>query len=338
LPPSGLQISKEKLLKKVQLTLLVLLTVAAALTVGCGDSNSIPTYSKLPFSSDRVANPATPLFIMNLDGSAVTPVTFTLPDSMYSPSISADFKTVAFTSGGEVWVSNADGTSQTQLTDNATSGSYTYFAKISPDGKKIVFGLWDTTTTTYHFWIMNSDGSGKLNLNATLPDAMTVCYSGSFSADSKQVAFACEGNTSSGIYLTNVDGTHQSTVTTVDNTFLDTPMFSPDGKQILYVSFNFGPAAARKHSFHIAHPVAHRQAAPGLPPNQGIFSINLDGSNATLVVPNCFEAEILNSTLFYTTFNSDLELSQISKSNLDGTGAVSISDGTADDWLALSSD
>jgi Tol biopolymer transport system component len=326
-------------LKKVQLTLLVLLTVAAALTVGCGNSNSIPTYSKLPFSSDRVANPTTPLFIMNLDGSAVTPVTFTLPNGMYSPSISADFKTVAFTSAGEVWVSNSDGTSQTQLTDNTSSSFYTYFAKISPDGKKIVFGLWDTTT--YHFWIMNSDGSGKLDLNTTLPEGMTECYSGSFSADSKQVAFACEGSTSSGLYLTNIDGTHQSTVTTASNGFLDTPMFSPDGKQILYVNINFCACAAdRKPHFHNAHPLrAHRNAAPGsLPPSEGVYSVNVDGSSATLIVPNSFEAEILNSTLFYTTFNSDLDLSQISKSNLDGTGAVSISDGTADDWLALSSD
>lgn len=326
-------------MKKQHITLLILLALATAITVGCGDSRSIPTFSKLPFESDRTVDPSTELFVMNLDGSSVTPVPFDL-GGIYSPSISADFKTVAFTSAGEVWVSNADGSSQTQLTSNSDSDFWTYFAKISPDGKKIVFGLWDGST--YTFWIMNVDGTGKTNLTATLPDGMSGCYSGSFSADSLQIAFACYGDSTDGLYLINPDGTHMSTVTT-QSAFLDTPMFSPDGKQILFVSFGFVPGASHRPSFNSArtHSFArsHGHITPGgVNPQQGVVSVNLDGSNATLVVPGCYEAEILNSTLYYTLYDSDLGLSQIWKANLDGTGAVSVSDGTADDWIALSSD
>jgi Tol biopolymer transport system component len=322
--------------KKQQITLLILLACAAAITVGCGDSHP-PTFNKLPFVSNRTVDPSTPLFLMNLDGSNVTPVAYSL-NGIYSPSISADFKTVAFTSGSEVWVSNADGTSQTQLTDNNASGFYSYFAKISPDGKKIVYGNWDGAT--YKFWIMNSDGTGNLNLTSTLPANMEGCHSGSFSADSKQIVFACYNFTTYtfGLYLIRPDGTHLSTVATQD-AFLDTPMFSPNGKQILFASFGGAANAAHKSGSHLARAGARRQAVhANVTSLQGIVSINLDGSNATVVVPDGWEAEILNSTLYYTLYNSDLGLDQIYKSNLDGTGSAAISDGTADDWLGLSSD
>jgi hypothetical protein len=334
---------KEKLLKKAQLTLLVLLTVAAAITVGCGDSHSIPTFSKLPFVSDRTVSPATPLFLMNLDGSAVTPVSYNL-DGVYSPSISADFKTVAFLSSGEVWVSNSDGTSQTQLTDNASVDGYSIAAKLSPDGKKIVSGTWDGDTT-YNLWIMNSDGSGQVNLTATKPAGMDGCYAGSFSADSKRIVFACYSNADNtyGLFLINPDGSSLATVS-VQSAFFDTPIFSPDGQHVLYMYYPFLPGvAAHKPAFRkgpqMVHQLARKGPQPeGTLPSQGLYSSSLDGSNATLVVSNTYEAEILNSTIYFTQFNPDLDLSQIFKANLDGTGAVAVSDGTADDWLDLSVD
>ena len=318
-------------MKKQSITLLTLLALAAALTVGCGDSH-VPTFTRVPFVSDRTVNAE--VFTMNLDGTDVTPVPFDV-SGIYSPSISADFKTVVFTSSSEVWSSNADGTNQTQLTSNADSGSYSYYAKISPNGKKIVYGLWDGST--YTFWIMNVDGTGKVNLTATLPEGMNGCFTGSFSADSSLVAFACYGDAAYGLYLVHPDGTHTTTVAT-QSAFLDTPMFSPNGKQILFVSFG-GPANAARNPGIPHARAAHSHAAPGtIASLQGIVSINLDGSNATVVVPDAFEAEILNSTLYYTFWDSDLGLDQIYKAGLDGSGAVSISDASADDWLGLSSD
>jgi hypothetical protein len=344
LPPSGRANSKEKLLKKAHLTLLALLAVAAALTVGCGDSHSIPTFSKLPFVSDRVVSPATPLFLMNLDGSAVTPVSFDL-DGIYSPSISADFKTVAFLSGDEVWVSNSDGTSQTQVTNNAASDGFSIAAKLSPDGKKIVSGTWDNSAETYNVWIMNSDGSGQVNLTATKPSGMDGCYEGSFSADSKRIVFACysDADNTYGLFLINPDGSALATVS-VQSAFFDTPIFAPDGQHVLYMYYPFLPGvAAHKPAFRkgpqMGRQLARQHAQPeGTLPSQGLYSSNLDGSGSTLVVANTYEAEILNSTIYFTQFNPDLDLSQIYKANLDGTGAVAVSDGTADDWLNLAVD
>jgi hypothetical protein len=337
LPRSGRTNSKEKRLKKFQLTLIALLTVAAAITVGCGNSNSIPTFSKVPFVSDRTVSPATPLFLMNLDGSSVTPVSFSL-DGVYSPSISANFKTVAFLSDGEVWVSNSDGTSQTQLTTNSATSAFSIVAKLSPNGKQIVTGIWDGDTT-YNVWVMNSDGSGLLNLTATKPTGMDGCYTASFSADSKRIVFACYSNTDNtyGLFLVNPDGSNQATVS-VQNAFFDTPVFSPDGKQVLYMYYPITPGiAAHKPAFRMGRPTNRQRPHPeGTLPSQGLYSSNLDGSNATLVVSNTYEAEILNSTIYFTQFNADLDFYQIYKANLDGTGAVAVSDGTADDWLSLS--
>jgi Tol biopolymer transport system component len=314
-------------LKKQSLTLLAMLIAAAAITVGCGDSHSVPTFKQVAFLSNRTSDPVTSLFRMNLDGSSISPVPFS-SSNVWSPSISADFKTVVFISGGDIWVSNADGSTQTQVTTDTD----VYSAKVSPDGKKIVYGLYDGSE--YQLWTMNVDGTGSLNLTSTMPAGMVGCYTGSFSADSMKIAFACYGSSTYGLFYTKADGTN--TVIT-QSAFIQTPMFSPDGKQILFITFgdigsNYRPHFSRVHSF-----VRRHTSSPD-PVNQGIASINIDGTNGTIIVPNTYELELLNSTLYYTFYSSDLSRDQIYKSNLDGSGAVSISDGTADDYLGVGGD
>ena len=75
---------------------MVLTAAAITGTVGCGSdkpiSSDAPTYTKLAFFSNRTVSPATNLFLMNLDGSGVTPVPFN--SGIYSPSSSADLTTI----------------------------------------------------------------------------------------------------------------------------------------------------------------------------------------------------------------------------------------------------
>ena len=335
-------------MKKRQVALLSLLALAAAITVGCGDSHN-STFSKLPFSSDRASDPATPLFLMNLDGSHVTPVSYDL-DDFYSPSISADLKTVAVVSFPNVWVFNSDGTNAKQLTTNTDDDndgfSYIFYAKISPNGKKILFSFRDGVNGINGVWLMNADGTGQVNITATPPTGMVGCYSGSFSADSRKITFNCFGEVGYGVFVADADGTHVTTVVPETSSgFLDSPMFSPDGKKILLVGFNFTPGAAtanvapaHKPSLATLRAGFHSHATQGIAGTQGVFSFNIDGTGGVLVVPNAFEAEILNSTLYYAIDDSDLELSQIWKANPDGSAAVSVSDGTADDRLDLTVD
>jgi Tol biopolymer transport system component len=294
-------------MKKSQITtLLVVLFLAVLSTVGCGVGSSTataPVFTKMAFYSNRTVSPPTNLFLMNLDGSSVTPVP-TSTGGLYTPSNSADLKTIAYTLSGFIWTSKADGSAQTQL----TSIGYTYAVRLSPDGKKILFNQQDSVTNAYHIWIMNVDGTGPLDLTSTMPAGMTQCYGGSFSADSSKIAMNCQGNSSYGIYIIHPDGTGLTTVTN-PNQYTDTPVFTPDSTKILFVLYG--------------QPV-------------GIFSINLDGTGQTSVAPNGYEAKILNSTLYYSAYDSTLNNNRIYKSNLDGTGAVSLTDGSSNDFVGTS--
>src|SRR5689334_7575243 len=100
-------------LKNLKVALLSLLALAAAVTVGCGGGGA-PAFTKLSFNSQRNGTNTT-LFLMNLDGTSVTPAT-NGPDSSYSPSVSANAKKIVYVSNENVWSMNSDGSANTQLT------------------------------------------------------------------------------------------------------------------------------------------------------------------------------------------------------------------------------
>lgn len=279
---------------KRQAILLSILALAIAVTVGCGTTTT-PTFTKFAFLSNRAITPATSLFMANLDGTSVAPIPFTTTNAR-SLSISADAKTaafVAYNNGYQLWVSNADGTGQKQVTTPAAP----YWARISPSGKKIVY-----YDSTQHVSVINTDGTGNLDLTPTFPTGMTQCYEPSFSADSSQVAFTCYGNPAGyGIYTEKVDGTGLKTVETrATNLWVDYPWLTPDGKKIVFVGNFTG--------------------------GQGLGSVNIDGTGEALLVHNVYEIVLLNSSLLYE--NPCSSPLQIFKANLDGTNPVQVSDST----------
>jgi dipeptidyl aminopeptidase/acylaminoacyl peptidase len=60
----------------------------------------------------------------------------------------------------EIYVMNADGSSQTRLTNNAFTD---YDPAWSPDGSKIVFTSWGRSLG--QIYVMNPDGTGQTNLS-----------------------------------------------------------------------------------------------------------------------------------------------------------------------------
>ena len=320
------------MMKKVQIALSILLTFATAMTVGCGDSG-LPVFNNMAFISNRDATPATRLFVMTTDGANVAPVPFSTT-SVYSPSVSFDLKMIGFESNGDVWVSNPDGSAQTQLT---TDGNH-YQVKISPDGTKILFNSWDETASTYGLWIMKADGTGALNLTSSLVNSQTGCYSGSFSADSKTIVFSCYSSNATSIYTVKADGAGLKTVYTQDQ-YCDTPAFSPDGKKIFFVSWGLSGPKGQHRAMPPAHLSAHRFVQSSTSSfDYGVVSIDRDGSNLTVLAPGAYESEVLNKTLYYTMWNSDLGAYQIYGADMDGTGVVAVTDGSSDDYLGLSTD
>ena len=264
-----------------------------AITAGCGTSTTgIPQFTKVAFLSfKRVATPPTSLFTSNLDGSNVTPIPFSTTNVQLL-SVSADAKIVTFVSGSDVWTENTDGTGQKNLTNLGNVS----WERISPNGKKIVYN------TTNHIFVMNVDGSGILDLTPTLPTGTNTCYQGSFSADSAQVVFICQGN-GTGIYTVKVDGTGLKTVEVRTN-WAQYPAFTPDGKKIIFAGSTGNP--------------------------YGTLSVNIDGTGETMLIPSADEVMLLNSSLYYV---NSCNASTIFKANLDGSNPVKVSDGNGFDDL-----
>jgi Tol biopolymer transport system component len=135
---------------------------------------------------------------------------------------------IAFTSdrGGsqQIYVMNADGSGQTQLTSNFLAADS---AAWSPDGRRIAFaGLLGTTRKTWHIHVMNAEGSGQVYL--TYESSLTQpCWS----PDGKQVA----GTTGSTIFVIEADGSGNAhTLNTTWKGSMGKADWSPDGTRIVF--------------------------------------------------------------------------------------------------------
>lgn len=105
---------------------------------------------------------------MNADGSEVTQLT---TDLAQAPAWSPNGNLIAFSSNRDgsnfhIFVMNADGSAQTQLTP---SGSPADFAPSwSPDGKRIAFMTNRDVPFFFQVYVMNADGTNPTNVTNDL--------------------------------------------------------------------------------------------------------------------------------------------------------------------------
>jgi len=124
----------------------------------------------------------------------------------------------------EVYVMNADGSGQTNLTNNPAADIEPAW---SPDGSKIVFS--SARDGDFEIYVMNADGTGQIPRT----DNAGSDNSPAWSPDGTQIAFASTRDGDYDIYVMNADGTGQTPLT--DNAAFDYgPVWSPDGTKIAF--------------------------------------------------------------------------------------------------------
>lgn len=210
--------------------------------------------------------------LLNLESNQQEKISF--PKEFASPDfdISPDGKKIAFTSSKvqysrwkvpqtNLFVANIDGTEIKQLTDTR---EYAGHPRWSPDGSHILFTCAENPVdqTDGGIFSIKSDGT---DFRKILGGISRYGVEASWSPDGRKIVFnyCFERKGADDIYIINADGSNLTRVT--KSPYNDrTPIFSPDGTKILFVS--------------------HRHPDPLLKGAE-LYVINIDGTNERQVTP-----------------------------------------------------
>lgn len=236
---------------------------------------SCPKKPDLP-SHIRYAWPLYPydIYRANADGSGLTALTDN-PKYDAEPIVSADGKWIVFGSQREgdfdIYRMDVDGGNVQRLTDTEGYDGGPWF---SPDSTKIVWRAWHPTSaaekaqwqenmkqdyvqsTPLDIWVMNADGSNKIRLT----DNGATNWAPSWHPDGKRIVFSSNMDDwrddyktyghNFELYLINSDGSGLERIT-YNKIFDSFPMFSPNGKKIVFGS-NRNPDKPRATDIFIA--------------------------------------------------------------------------------------
>jgi Tol biopolymer transport system component len=178
----------------------------------------------------------------------------------------------------------------------------------SPDGTRIAYcvgpGLGDPMPEeSTHIWVMNSDGTNRINLTAN----RRYSFNPSWSPDGTRITFSSNGELS----IMNADGTDQIQLFDNSKGYIGHSMWSLDGHKIAFLRSQLSSEII------------------------GLYIANIDGSDAVRVIENeNVSAEFAwsgDSKKIAFTMKTDLYL-QIFIANIDRTNQLRLTDNTQDSY------
>ena len=220
-----------------------------------------PDGTKIAFNSDRDGNGE--IYVMGADGSDPTNLTNHADDDWFPvwapnggkiafmtdrestgpPILNNSPKIIIPLFDIEIFVMNADGSGQTNLTNDPAWDGYPSW---SPDSSRIAFQtdrdggpvvLVLPEDLGYEIYSVNADGSSPTRLSWSPQDDMYPCWS----PDGSKIAFQSDRDGNNEIYTMNPDGSGQTRLT--NHPDIDSmPTWSPDGDWIAFHSFRDGNA------------------------------------------------------------------------------------------------
>jgi Tol biopolymer transport system component len=187
-------------------------------------------------------DPYMDIFEANPDGTGLKRLTDALgydAEGSYSP----DGKQIVFCSQRdgnlELWVMDADGSHPRQLTH--APGCYNGGPFFSPDGKRVIFRSDRKEKDRLQLYVINADGTGE----RALTDKPTwVCWGPYWHPDGRHVIYAGADHGTAGrpnydLYWLNVDTGKEVRITHAPGADV-LPVFSPDGKKLMWTSTRDG--------------------------------------------------------------------------------------------------
>lgn len=148
------------------------------------------------------------IYVMNADGSGLRALAAD-KDYQLTPAWSPDASKIAFVGGdddGFIDVVNADGSGRVRL----TTGGSEFEPRWSPDGKQILFSVYNEDDEDDDIWIMNADGSGQRKLLGTT----TASEAGArFAPAGNRILFASDPTGEWQIYTMSRAGTNVKRLT-----------------------------------------------------------------------------------------------------------------------------
>jgi Tol biopolymer transport system component len=164
----------------------------------------------------------------------MVPVTFgavLAPPAAAQTALPAEEK-ILFTSNGDIWSMNPDGSQETNLTN--TRSFVESVPVMSPTDSKIAFVGTASGAEAHDYYVVGSDGKGRVKLTDVAASCLCDLGAPTWSPDGTRIAYVNDRV----IYAMDADGSGQTNLTGASESVADPhdPDWSPDGTKIAFAS------------------------------------------------------------------------------------------------------